>query len=229
MAKRFDQLKKHLIVLIAEIIVRLLVSTYRMKWLSGERKIDSLDEKSSPVIIALWHNRIIFLGRIIRQLAKQKFPVTIMISFSKDGDLAAMLGERLGAKVIRGSPSRGGTQGLRGLYRSVAKEGRSILILPDGSKGPVYEAKMGLVVLSRMTQAPVLPMSCYANRFWRVRSWDRMIVPKPFSKVVIDVGEEISVSRNAQDDELENARLSIEGRLNQLGTNVEEYFEKQDK
>lgn len=224
MSNRSGQLKNRIAASAIKLIIGLLVSTYQIEWVAGKRKISNLSDQSRPLIVCLWHNRIVFLAHLIKQLAKQKFPVTIMISLSKDGDLAARLGEKMGAKVVRGSPTKGGTEGLRGLYRSVSKEKRSILILPDGSKGPIYEAKMGLVVLSRMTQAPVLPVSCFASDYWRVRSWDRMIVPKPFSKVVINVGDEISIGRNAQDEALESCRQSVENSLNLLGLRVEKHF-----
>ena len=105
------------------------------------------------------------------------------------------------------------------------KEGYSTIILPDGSKGPKYEAKMGVAMLAKMTQAPVIPMSYVADRYWRIPSWDRMIIPKPFARISIVIGEDVLIDRDLDDDELELARKKIENELNSLGERAKRVFQ----
>lgn len=224
MSESATTLKSRLTARIVKIIISTLISTYQIDWITGKDKVGALNRSSRPMIVALWHNRILFLSVLLKQLVKQGFPITIMISMSKDGDLGANLVEMLGARVVRGSPSRGGTKGLRALYRSSVKDKHSIVILPDGSKGPIYEAKMGMMVLARMTSAPILPISGYASDFWRIKSWDRMIIPKPFSKVVIKVGQEMEVSRKADEPKMESQRQEAETQLNLLGMAVKRFY-----
>src|SRR5690606_11933098 len=94
---------------------------------------------------------------------------------------------------------------------------RSVVLLPDGSKGPVYEAKAGVVALARLTGAPIVPMSYWADRFWRLGSWDRMIVPKPFARVAVAVGEPIWVPRDLTDEQLEAKRVEVQNALDAAG------------
>ena len=149
----------------------------------------------------------------------------MLSSLSDDGEIGARLGRKGGARVVRGSASRGGTEGFRRFYRLMKKEGYSTIILPDGSKGPKYEAKMGVAMLAKMTQAAVIPMSYAADRYWRIPSWDRMIIPKPFARISVVVGEDILVNRDLEDDDLELARRRIENELNSLGERAKRVFE----
>ena len=105
------------------------------------------------------------------------------------------------------------------------KEGYATIILPDGSKGPKCEAKMGVAMLAKMTQAAIIPMSYSADRYWRIPSWDRMIIPKPFARISVVAGEDVLVDRELEDDELELARKKIENELNSLGEQVTRVFQ----
>jgi lysophospholipid acyltransferase (LPLAT)-like uncharacterized protein len=105
------------------------------------------------------------------------------------------------------------------------KEGYSTIILPDGSKGPIYEAKMGVAMLAKLTGSPVIPMSYSADRYWRVRSWDKLVIPKPFAKISIAIGDDIEVDRDVDDNGLEACRQKIERSLNELNTRASICFE----
>ena len=105
------------------------------------------------------------------------------------------------------------------------KEFFSTIILPDGSKGAKYEAKLGVAVLAKMTQAAVIPISYSADKYWRIPSWDRMIIPKPFARISVVAREDKLVDRDLEDDELELARKKIENELNSLGEQVTRVFQ----
>jgi lysophospholipid acyltransferase (LPLAT)-like uncharacterized protein len=110
----------------------------------GQERIADLLAREEPVILCAWHNRIFFLGGFLEsQLTRKGFKLTQMVSLSRDGDIGYRLGKWAKLNVVRGSSNRGGSKALRGLFRVIHKEKSSIIILPDGSQGPVYEAKAG--------------------------------------------------------------------------------------
>jgi len=186
------------------------------------KALRQLARNERPVILCFWHNRIVFFaGLMERELLRRGFRLTMMSSLSKDGQIGAILGTKAGAEVVRGSSSREGSRGLRALYRAAAKQRNSIVILPDGSQGPVYQAKLGAIVLAKMTGCPILPMSYSASRYWTIDSWDRMIFPKPFSRIRLRVGEALEVDREADDGEMERARQKLEDTLNELTRETE--------
>jgi len=212
-----------------QLVVGLLGCTYRICRFEGEERLANLSENTSPAIIAAWHNRIFYFSILIKErLIRRGVKIAMMSSLSKDGEIGAIFGKRIGARVVRGSASRGGTEGIRRFYRLMKKEGYSTILLPDGSKGPIYEAKMGVAMLSKLTGAPVIPMSYSADRFWSVRSWDKLIIPKPFARISISIGDEEKVERDADDDELEAFRQRIQARLNELNTRAAACFENKE-
>jgi len=153
---------------------------------------------------------------ILKRLMNRGFKIAMMSSLSKDGELGALIGKRNGAFVVRGSSNRGGSKGVRALYRAVAKNGYNLIILPDGSQGPVYEAKMGTPVLAQLTAAPIVPISIYCRSAWRAGSWDRLFIPKPFSRISMAVGDSIEVRRDDDAATLENKRQMLQNELNRL-------------
>ncbi len=217
-------LKSYVLAGIARLFAKTLSATYRIEWAGGRELLDRLDGDSEPHILCLWHNRLVFFGIYLEKLIKQGVKMTLMVSLSKDGEVGTIFGRRAGAQVVRGSSSREGTKGLRAMYRAVAKERRSIFILPDGSKGPIYKAKAGAVVLSKMTGASMLPISWSADRYWRFGSWDRMILPKPFARVVLSVGVPISIDRKADSETQEAVRVELEDSLSSMRETTDRYF-----
>src|SRR6202142_1074357 len=110
-----------------------------------------------------------------------------LISPSVDGEIGAMLVRKVGAEVIRGSSSHTGARGLRDYYQALAHEGISPAITPDGPRGPPWKFKPGAILLAQMSQRPMIPMAYAASRAWKIQ-WDRFVIPKPFSRIVIAVG-----------------------------------------
>lgn len=209
-----------------QLIVGLFGCTYRVGRFEGEERFEKLKSSSGPVILSAWHNRIFYFSILIRKrLIRKGVKIAMMSSLSKDGEIGAILGKRSGARVVRGSASKGGTEGFRRFYRLMKKEGYSTIILPDGSKGPIYEAKTGVAMLAKLTGAPVVPMSYSADRYWQVPSWDKLVIPKPFARISIAIGEDILVDRDVDDDELERYRDEIESALNELNTRSSSCFE----
>jgi lysophospholipid acyltransferase (LPLAT)-like uncharacterized protein len=193
----------------------------RLREVIGAERLEAVGSGGAPVILAFWHNRTVYLAHWLeRRFLSRGVPLAALASRSRDGELAAKLGRMLHAVVIRGSASRGGSEGLRRLYRAV-RGGTSCAMAVDGPRGPLYEAKPGTVVLAQMTGAPVVPVAWAADRVWALRSWDRLLIPKPFARVVMAVGEPLEVPRQLDAEQLAAEQRRLEHALRSLTEEVE--------
>src|ERR1700758_4248698 len=135
---------------------------------------------------ALWHNRLLIFPLVLRRFFPQRHGAAL-ISASRDGDLLTDGIQRFGYEVVRGSSSRLGASAILQLGEVLASHG-DVVITPDGPRGPAYELGPGIIFLAQKTGAPVLPLNMEYSSCWRVKSWDRFIIPKPFSKVRVIIG-----------------------------------------
>lgn len=142
-------------------------------------------ERWGAAIFAIWHSRLLYPAYHFRHRDLQT-----IISRSRDGEIIAKVVQRWGYHVVRGSTSRGGSEAFRELLRRL-EAGRDVVITPDGPRGPREEVQPGIIALSRMTGYPIVPVSYDASRRILLRSWDRFLVPLPFSRIRIVVGEPI--------------------------------------
>ena len=136
-------------------------------------------------------------------------------STSRDGELIAQYIGRFGIGPVRGSATRRGSVALREMA-TLLKRGHDVAITPDGSRGPLYEIKPGLVLLAQLTGAPVLPISFEYSRAWRLRTWDRFVIPRPFSRVTLRVGEPVHIARTQDQEEFEVQRKRCEDAMRTL-------------
>ena len=167
-------------------------------------------KSGEPHIFIFWHNRLLLFPLIWKRFLLGDRPVGVaMISASKDGELITRFLSRFGLVAVRGSANRRGSGALRELAGWI-KRGHDIGITPDGSRGPCYEIKPGLVLLAQLSGRPLLPISLEYSRAWRTKSWDRFFIPKPFSKVTFIVGEPLTVRRTANAEEFEAERQRCE-------------------
>ncbi len=186
-------------------MIRLLGATWRTS-VRGQEHLQARQASGKAPVISFWHEEIVTMAWFVRHcLLPAGHRVTVFASFSKDGELGAILARSWKADIVRGSASRGGVQGLRNLYRMI-RQGSSPIVIPDGPRGPVHRAKAGSIVLAQTAQVPILPMGIKVERAWRLRTWDRVLVPKPFSRVEFRIGQPITVpeklSPEAQDERL---------------------------
>jgi len=141
--------------------------------------------ESSPFVLGYWHSRILMLPYAFRG-----WNGSLLISEHRDGSYIADAAKLMGFPSTRGSSTRGGARALLSLIR-IAKEGRPVAVTPDGPKGPVEEMKMGVIQLAKKSGLP-FRAACYATkRHWRANSWDRFYVPKPFTRGVFVISDEI--------------------------------------
>src|SRR5688572_22187507 len=157
---------------LAYLLVRALTSTLRVTHVHAEH----IDE-TPQYILAFWHRQLLpLLGR-----ARWKRPINVMTSRSKDGQIIADVLALFGVQSARGSSTRGGSEALREILRE-AKRGKYIVFTPDGPRGPSGIVKEGVIVAAQLSRLPIVPIAFAPKKYITLRSWDRMIVPKPFSK-----------------------------------------------
>ena len=215
--KKSNPVKAFCVAAILRCIMRLLGFTYRVQFAEGESRVQELLDREDPVILCAWHNRMFFMGTFVEsRLTRRGFNLTQMVSLSRDGEVGQRMGRWAKMRVVRGSSNRGGSKALRGLFRVIQKDRSSIVIMPDGSQGPVYKAKAGAIVLAQLSGAPIYLFSYEADRSWRVKSWDRLIIPKPFAKITVRIPEPFSVPRELNKEQMEEQRVKLEDELNRL-------------
>jgi lysophospholipid acyltransferase (LPLAT)-like uncharacterized protein len=132
-----------------------------------------------------------------------------MISRSADGSLIAGVAHHMGWQTVRGSSSRGGVEAMLGLIRKI-REHRLGAHIVDGPRGPMGVVKHGIVHLARETGAMVVPVYAEADRAWRVRSWDRFLLPKPFARVCIRFGDMMALPAAEDPARFEAQRRHLE-------------------
>ena len=164
-----------------------------------------------PVIFAIWHNRLLMLPRVF----DPSFPTRQsygLISASRDGDLIAQFIERSGYGTIRGSSSRKGVIALRQLVETLVSGTGNVLVTPDGPRGPVYQVSQGIIFLAQKSGAPIVPIHMEYSSCWRLKSWDRFVVPRPFARLRAIFGAPIHIAalEGAGQFEAEQSRLHSE-------------------
>jgi lysophospholipid acyltransferase (LPLAT)-like uncharacterized protein len=167
---------------LAGLVVRTWCRTLRVEY--DPQGMRELHQDPTPVAMLMWHNRLFMVPWLARYAWPDR-PVYGLVSASRDGANLAKFFEYIGMKSVRGSSSRFGREALRELI-SVQRSGRDIAITPDGPRGPIYQLKAGAVLAARRTRAPLLLLGVQFHSAWRLGSWDRFCIPKPFSRVVVD-------------------------------------------
>lgn len=167
-----------------------LMGTVRLH-VDNERAYRERMDCGEPLIFIPWHGRLLPLGYVHRGQG-----VHGLASRSADGEYIARLLQHWGFGMVRGSSSRGGDIAYRELIRTV-RAGHSVAVTPDGPRGPREKIKTGVIQLAQVTGAPLMPVAAAASRAWWFVSWDRFLVPKPFSRLYVAYGEPIHVPRDA--------------------------------
>ncbi len=163
---------------------------------------------------ALWHNRLLLLPFVLRHFLPNRHGAAL-ISASRDGDLLTDAVQRFGFDVIRGSSSRMGASALLQLGQVLAGGG-DVVVTPDGPRGPAYELGPGIIFLGQKTGAALLPMNMEYSSCWRFKSWDRFILPRPFSHVRVILGAPHRVADTATAEEFEAERLRFQDTMMSL-------------
>jgi lysophospholipid acyltransferase (LPLAT)-like uncharacterized protein len=175
--------------------------TWRFHW--DEQTGHFLQTQGGPVIFSLWHNRhalSMALWNKFRQSPRKAVGLAALVSASKDGALLARILEHFHVAAARGSSSRRGAQALLELT-SYIEEGYHVAITPDGPRGPKYQVQDGILSLSQLTGAQIIPVGMRIQHKYCLKSWDAFQVPLPFTQCNILVGQPISIPRNASPEQ----------------------------
>ncbi|MEP7008754.1 MAG: lysophospholipid acyltransferase family protein [Acidobacteriota bacterium] len=175
---------------LAAMFIRALRATCRLDY-RNDGEIRRREQAGERFLLGFWHRHLLLMPYGYRG---QK--ISVLISSSRDGELIARTVSRLGIDASRGSTTRGGAAGLRELLRK-AKAGFDIAFTPDGPKGPRGKVQAGTLLAAAATGFPIVPVGLAASRAKLLRSWDRFVVPWPFSRVVFVYGEPLEVERGA--------------------------------
>ncbi len=176
---------------IAMIVLRLLWLSYRIEKVIGEEHIPKLLAENKVFLPTLWHQHLFLCVKYLRRMYQRGLRLGFLISPSVDGEVAALVVQRIGGHVIRGSSTRTGAHALRTIYKAMREQHISPLITPDGPRGPRCEFKPGAIYLARISGTPIVPMAFAAARIKIFRTWDYFVLPLPFSRVVVAVGEPV--------------------------------------
>ena len=200
---------------------RLFWASCRVQRLGFERARAAVGE-SRVLIPVFWHQHLLFGVRALLDLQPDGLRVGFLISPSVDGTAPAMLAQRLGGHVIRGSSTHTGARALRDFYETIVKQQVSPAITPDGPRGPVHEFKPGAVLLAQVTGKPILPVSVAAATAVRFRTWDQFELPLPFCRVVIAYGEPVRMPRGLDAESLASMQVEMGRKLQDLQVEARE-------
>lgn len=195
-------------------VIAVLRRTWRWRLVAGREHLDAALAGGRPVLFCFWHARVLPASIFLSEQVIHRGGSTLvtLASQSQDGEIATRIAVALGGQPLRGSSTRGGAAGLKGLLRAV-KEGHNLALTVDGPKGPPHVAKPGIVAVARATGAPLLPLSWSSDRAWRLGSWDRTAIPKPFARVEVRLGEPIAVPREVDEEGFEGYRRRLDEAL----------------
>ena len=189
-----------------------LIYTLSSLWVKTLRvEVEFLSAPEFPSIVAFWHGRMFLLPFALKEYAEK---VAILISRHRDGELIAQIVEKMGFKTVRGSAGKGkgGERAFKEMVKLI-EEGYTVAITPDGPKGPREVAKPGVAKLALKTGVPVYPLTFSANWKFNLNSWDRFLIPYPFSKCRVVLGKPIRPENFKNEEEL---REEIELKLKEL-------------
>jgi len=207
--------------------IRLVWKTCRIEAVLGEEHMQALLAAKSPFIPCYWHQQQIFCIRYLldQAAADPDLKLGYLISPSRDGDMATQMFGNQGVHIIRGSATRGGAQALREIYLQIRKEGLSPIVTPDGPTGPIYKTKPGVAMLAQLSKAPMLPLAYQASSVWYLRSWDRFMLPRPFSRIVIALEEPMMVTREDAKDDFNQICQHFDERLERASAACQQHLQ----
>ncbi len=200
--------KSALIGTLAGWMMRALAATLRME-IRDRCGIGNDPVTLRPAIYILWHNRFFVVPPAWNRICLGLRRTVALTSASKDGAMVAAAMKVCGLDAIRGSSSRRAVAALVGLKRALA-EGFDVCLTPDGPRGPRYQVQPGFLKLAEATGAPIIPIHLGFSNAWRLKTWDRFVIPKPFSRVVITFDEPITIPRGLDEAAFEAERRKLE-------------------
>jgi len=202
-------------------LIKLIGKTVKFETVGAEN-LEAVEKSEKIPIYTVWHDRI-FLGTYYLKNRR----IVVITSQSFDGEYIARFLTRFGFGNVRGSSTRGGIGALVEMIR-LMKQGLATAFTIDGPRGPRYVAKPGACLLAKKTGNPILPFSVEAEKYWTIGSWDKLQIPKPFTRVRFYYAAPIYVERDTSDEEIEKKREELQVSLDNLVEQGEKWRESRD-
>ncbi len=168
-------------------LVRLLGWTWRVR-VTHDEAVRAARSSKTPIVFSLWHGQMLPLLYTHRDEG-----VAVLISEHSDGEIIARIAMRLGYSTVRGSTSRGAARALLGLAR-VLEEGGDLAITPDGPRGPAKSMAPGVAIVARRAGVPVVAAAASASSAWRLKTWDKFLIPRPFARIHVAYSDAVLVT-----------------------------------
>ena len=206
----------------AKAVASLWLSTCRITEIGREIEENYLKQNPDKgLLYASWHRGLFF---VIYWYRNQN--AVSIASASEDGELAAQAAKRFGWITTRGSSSRGGRQAYRAM-EDLVRQGHKGGLAADAPRGPRFVSKLGIIYLAKRTGIPIIPVIWSADRYWKLQSWDRTIIPKPFARIVALFADDyIRVPAEASRGACEQYRRQLDHMLNHIMYQTDHYFKK---
>lgn len=217
LGKDSPEIQWRLVGLLGKWAIDLLGASVRVEVI-GEARVRSI-MASRRFILAFWHSRILLVSYM-----HKGWHSAIMASRSSDGEIIARVVARQGHECVRGSTGKGGLRALARLIKSLKAQDRPGGMIPDGPQGPRYRVQKGIITLAQKTGYPIIPVGYSARKIKVFNSWDRFVLPYPFTRCRLVYGEPVTVPLKADKLTLENRRLTLEQELRRLTFTHDRYF-----
>ena len=175
-------------------------------------------QKAGAEIYCFWHQCVLPCTIYFRRSR-----AVILISRSFDGELITRILRMFGFDAVRGSSSRSARRGLMGLV-DVIESGRTAIFTADGPLGPIYQTKMGPIKLAQLTGAPIGAFHLQPERAWVMKSWDRFLIPKPFTRICVSWAQWTHVPRDLCPEQFEPRRQELNAALERARLRAFDYF-----
>jgi lysophospholipid acyltransferase (LPLAT)-like uncharacterized protein len=193
---------------LVSMLVRIMGLTWRFEVIAEDGVTPVLcGQKPGPEIYCFWHQCVLPCTVYFRHSH-----AVILISRSFDGELITRILRRFGYDAVRGSSSRGGQEGLLGLRR-IIESGGTAIFTADGPRGPIYRTKMGPIKLAQLTGAPIGVFHLEPERAWTLNSWDRFLIPKPFTRICVSWAQWTHVPEGLPAEQFESKREDLNAAL----------------
>jgi hypothetical protein len=215
--RRFKEINWRLVGILGKLLVDFIFRTGVIE-IKGQKPLENL-MKSRKYIIAIWHSRIMLFSYFFKGMNG-----SALVSRSDDGEIIARILQAQGHETVRGSTSKGGLRAMSKLIKDLKNKRRPGAIIPDGPRGPRFQVQPGVIMLAKKTGYPIIPATYSAKKIKVFSSWDRFVLPYPFTRCRMVFGKPIPVSPDADPVGLENCRKALENELNRITKSADRHF-----
>lgn len=217
MGNLLRELKWRAVGVFGKLLIDLIFRTSKIESAGMDRRLKQVLETGGG-IGAIWHSRILAFSYLYKGTN-----LAILVSRSDDGEIIARILGSQGFDPVRGSTSRGGVRALATLIRRLRRN-QPAVIVPDGPRGPRYRVQPGVITLAKKARVPIFPMTYSAANGKIFGSWDRFLLPRPFTRCRVIYGEPIYVPENADQKTEEHRRIQLELELRRITEEADRYY-----